>query len=68
MSSRHNDLVSPRRENAAGYSFEDAEIGQKQGHRFGFHRRATIGTNSELAGATLFDRPCSSEMAIDPDR
>ena len=33
--------------------FDDAQIGQQQGHRFGFHRRTAIGVHRELAGRDL---------------
>ena len=33
--------------------FDDAKIGQQQSHRFGFHRRAAIGMDGELAGRDL---------------
>ena len=33
--------------------FDDAQIGQQQRHRFGFHGRPAIGVHSELAGHDL---------------
>ena len=41
--------------------FDDAQVGQQQGHRFRFHRRAAIGMHGELTGfdvlfeASVFD-------------
>ena len=42
---------------------EDTQVGQQQRHGFGFHRRAAIGVDGELAGrdvlrvATMLDEP-----------
>jgi hypothetical protein len=50
--------------------FDDAQIGQQQSHRFGFHGRAAIGMDGELAWydvllqAGVFDEPLGQHGAF----